>query len=173
MGELPLTGHRYRLRRLAVAGCLALAGCTGAGTPDVAASLDATDLSLMAETTRSALEVNKVGQASNWVNRASGHRGTATPVRTVTQADGTPCRRFQQTATAGGRTIFAFDSACRRDDGTWISTNYGSLSGAIARSGTPYRTQAPPPYYDDPFCHWPYRDRAWCWPHVRGSVRYR
>lgn len=138
-----------------------LVGCAS-GRVDVAAQLDAADLAQVAATTQDALEKNKVGQGSNWINEANGHLGTVTPTRTFKTAGDVPCRDFQQSATVDGRTIFAYDTACRGNDGLWRSRDYGSLSQAI-RDGTrrPHARPYPYPYrygYHDPFCRWPYRD---------------
>lgn len=134
----------------------AIGGCAN-GYVDVASRLDAGDLAQLASATQQALENNKVGQSSNWVNEANGHLGTVTPTRTF-KAGETPCRDFQQTATVEGQTIFAYDTACRTGDGSWRSKNFGSLSQAI-RDGDYRRPGYPRRYgYYDPWCRWPYHD---------------
>lgn len=117
-----------------------LAGC--AGTLDQ--RFDATDRQIIAAATLEALEKNKTGEGKNWINPASDRRGTVIPMRTFKRS-GLPCRKFQQTATLEGRTIIAYDIACRRDDGQWKSETYASLDGAISDAPS-YRDQR---YYDD------------------------
>lgn len=163
-------------------GALILAFGLGACTDYVSVGdqLQASDLATIAATTQQALEKAKVGESTNWVNPSTQHRGTVTPTRTFTGSDGTPCRNFQQTATAGGRTAVAYDTACRNPQGQWQSVNYGSLSEAIrnADAPNPYRAYPPPyagsayfyggypgPYYcrfNDPFCN-PFGP-PWGWP---------
>jgi len=53
------------------------------------------------------------------------------PTRTYGSSD-IPCREFQQTVTVEGRTIIAYDAACRGADGKWKSRIYASLDGAVA-----------------------------------------
>jgi surface antigen len=136
-----------------------LAGCET--VPTVGEQLDNADLAMIASTTQQALETNKVGQSANWINSANGHRGTVTPTRTFTASSGAPCRNYQQSATVGGQTVFAFDTACRLPSGSWASTRYGSLTDAIRLGQTDYAYAARPypyGYYDDPWCDWHWRD---------------
>jgi surface antigen len=139
----------------ALIGCAMLAGCET--VPTVGEQLDNADLAMIASTTQQALETNKVGQSANWINTANGHRGTVTPTRTFTTSSGTPCRNYQQSATIGGQTVFAFDTACRLPSGSWASTRYGSLTDAIRLGQTDYAyADRPYPYgyYNDPWCNW-------------------
>ena len=48
-------------------------------------------------TTQSALESQKSGETSTWVNPDTGHKGEVTPTRTYQCAEGLPCREFIQT----------------------------------------------------------------------------
>lgn len=162
-----------------VAACAMLAGC--ASTPTVGELLDNTDLALIAATTQQALEKNKVGVSANWNNPANGHLGTVTPTRTFTSSSGEPCRNFQQTATVAGRTVLAFDTACRDPKGQWISTHYASLTDAIRLGSSDYAYARRPygyhdDFYDDPWCRWHWND-PFCGPYYGSSfgfgLRYR
>jgi len=123
----------------------ALAGCTST-LPQFSAS----DHDIIAAATQKALENRRTGESENWVNPENDHRGTITPTRTFNRT-GVPCRRFQQTATLEGQTVFAYDIACRGDDGTWRSDGYASLDGAITDA----------PYYQDPRLY----DRRYSYPY--------
>jgi len=159
----PVQTLRRPLRLAVLALAAALAGCAN-GYVSVSDRLDASDLALAASATQGALENNKVGESANWHNPANGHLGTVTPTRTMNTAAGLPCRDLQLTATVEGRTIFAYDTACRGADGAWRSKNYATLAQAI-RDGdsSAYGRPYPPHYYDpwcrswrDPFCSGPY-----------------
>jgi len=156
---------------LAVTALLAFAGCTS--VPDVIDRLDVAELRLMAETVQAALESNRVGAATNWVNPATGHLGTVTPVYTFAGDNGTPCRDYQITATADGDTAVGYDTACRRADGAWESRHYDSLSDVLRYGGNGRYAPPYPPWYDDPWCRWPqYLHDPWCrWPYH--APRYR
>ncbi len=119
----------------------------------VSDQLQPSDLATIAGTTQEVLEHNKVGQSTNWTNPTDGHLGTVTPTSTFAEQNGTSCRNFQQTATIGGRTAVAYDTACRGADGRWKSVNYGSLSQAIRYADTaayPAYSSAYPAYPADP-----------------------
>lgn len=119
---------------------LALLGAALMGCADILGErLDAADRRLIATATQEALDKNKTGEARNWVNPANGRRGTVVPTRTY-GSSAAPCREFQQMATIEGRTIIAYDVACRDAGGRWRSETYTSLVGAIADA---------PPYYHD------------------------
>ena len=140
-----------------------LIGCTS--TPSVPDSLSADDLRAMQETAQNALESNRIGQSANWSNTATGNLGTVTPTRTFQRDNGTPCRDFQLTATASGRTAIGYDTACRSADGAWVSQDYDSLVDALRYSGNrnynrstyvgvgSYRCRGAYSYrYRDPWC---------------------
>ena len=48
-------------------------------------------------TTQNALESQKTGETTTWVNPDTGHKGEVTPTRTFQSSDGLPCREFSQT----------------------------------------------------------------------------
>ncbi len=122
-----------------------LSGCVGEGALDQ--RFDAAERAVIAAETQETLEHNKTGQSRNWQNPATGRRGTVLPMRTF-ERSGFPCREFQQTVTIAGRTLIAYDVACRRDDGTWKSDDYASLVGAI-ENARPFqdRRSYDPRYY--------------------------
>ena len=85
----------------------------------VGAALDCKDQQYHYDTTQSALESQKTGQASTWSNPDTGHSGTITPTKTYTSSDGMPCRDFNQTIYVDGKYEEVKGSACRQPDGTW------------------------------------------------------
>lgn len=120
-------------------------GCAGEGAFEP--RFDAAEREIIAAATRETLENNKTGQSRNWDNPATDRRGTVMPMRTF-ERSGFPCREFQQTATIEGRTLIAYDVACRRTDGTWKSDDYASLVGAIESARSPQdRRSYDPRYY--------------------------
>jgi len=86
-------------------------------------SLDKADRLYASQAANTALERNASGQSSSWSNPDSGHSGTVTPVRTVHNADRSPCREYETTVTIDGRTETAYGRACRKSDGTWEIVN--------------------------------------------------
>lgn len=158
---------RRRGRALAIpfaALCVALlAGCANGYVP-LAARLDAVDRAEIVRVTQAALENNRIGEASNWANAASGHRGTVTPTSTYRAQSGTaksgtantgrPCRSFQQTAAIDGRTLIAYDSACRGDGGAWRSLDHAGLDGAIV-DARPIRQSYGYRHYEYPYYGYP------------------
>jgi len=102
----------------AATGLVFLAGALGAcGSPTRA--LDPEDRKQLIAARANALEHNKTGQATNWSNPNTGHRGTVVPTRTYKSADGADCREFQQTTTVAGETDLAFGASCRESNGAW------------------------------------------------------
>jgi surface antigen len=87
----------------------------------VGASLDKADLQAYNNTSQTALESQRDGQASTWRNPNTGNYGTVTPVRTYAD-NGTNCREYQQTITVGGKTEKGYGTACRQPDGSWKIT---------------------------------------------------
>ncbi|MEE9273765.1 MAG: RT0821/Lpp0805 family surface protein [bacterium] len=140
MGMNRLSG---RLPALFLAGW-ALGACAG-GDFLAKVSLDEADKRLMEEATLRALEKNKVGQGANWRNPESGALGTVTPTATRKEKSGKRCRDYQQTVTLGGKTWFAYDTACRKPKGGWESVNYAALAGSrrFEARGHPYGRRHP------------------------------
>jgi surface antigen len=81
--------------------------------------LDCQDQQYHADTAQHALETQRTGTSSSWVNPDTGHTGTFTPTRTFQTNDGTNCREFTQTVSVNGRDETAYGTACRQSDGSW------------------------------------------------------
>jgi surface antigen len=73
---------------------------------------DATDCFFVRRVFISALSTGIKGSTSRWSNSRSGNSGTLTVLKAVQRADGTFCRRFQQTVTAHGVTRRGVGLAC-------------------------------------------------------------
>lgn len=86
-------------------------------------SLDDNDKMRAAKTQQVALESNRSGQASNWVNPDSGHSGRVVPQQAYTRASGETCRNYEHTVTIEGRSEVITGTACRQPDGTWRAIN--------------------------------------------------
>ena len=65
-----------------------------------------------------ALERNRSGQTSTWVNPDTHNRYAVTPTRTQ-YVDGEPCRDFTQDATIDGKAEQVRGTACRQSNGDW------------------------------------------------------
>jgi surface antigen len=66
-----------------------------------------------------ALNDNRTGQTSSWVNPDTGYAYEVTPTRTYEGAGG-PCREFTTTATVGGKPgQELYGTACLQADGSW------------------------------------------------------
>jgi surface antigen len=88
--------------------------------------LDCRDQQYHADTAQSALETQRTGTASNWINPDTGHAGSVTPTRTYQTEDGVNCRDFTQTIQLeDGRQEMGHGTACRQPDGSWriVSSN--------------------------------------------------
>lgn len=86
---------------------------------EIGASLDRADMAYYNNTSQRALETARVGTTSTWSNPDSGHSGSITPTRTITNNDGSVCREYTQTINIGGKSQQAFGKACRQPDGSW------------------------------------------------------
>lgn len=150
-----IEGRGRAARALAAVLALVLAGCVA---PELAEGepLDGADRALIAETTQQALELNKVGQGTNWANPDHGTVGTVTPTRTFYADAEQPCRDYQQTLTRGGSTTFAYGTACRHGDGIWRNVDAAGPGLLAEGFGRPYsyrRAYRYRPYYST----YPYR----------------
>ncbi len=127
----------------------ALAACTTA-PPRPLERLDSTDRQIRSEATQAALENSPLGEARNWTNPASGHRGTVTPTRTYAEESERPCRDYQTTVTVEGETETSLYRACREADGQWVEV---PRPNRYARKGHlhPYG-----PYHRYPHYRYPY-----------------
>lgn len=87
---------------------------------NIGRSLDKADIGYYNTTSQMALEKNKSGHKSTWINPDTGNSGTIIPTKTSLQSDKqTYCREFTQTITIGRKTEEAYGKACRSPDGTW------------------------------------------------------
>lgn len=66
-----------------------------------------------------ALEHNRTGSASTWVNPDRGHQVTFVPTETYQHASGEYCREYQTQVEVGHRIEDAYGTACRQPDGSW------------------------------------------------------
>ena len=105
-----------RGQMLAIAGGTLLGAILGS---EIGKSLDKADLAYMNQTQQQALESAPSGTGKTWHNPDSGNSGSIIAQPAVQLADGTYCRDFQQTVTAGGQTQTAHGRSCRQPDGEW------------------------------------------------------
>lgn len=160
---------------------LVVGACTTA--PRVPAPTEG-DLEVLARVTGQVLEANRTGESSNWENPETGHRGSVVALATAAESD-PPCREYQQTFAADGRTRVAYGVACRGDGGQWTTRRHSGFMAAQRRRhgdvGPSYGPYYGPDYGPDygpyhrrhPYFwshHW--RDgRPW-WPHSRLGLWY-
>ena len=85
----------------------------------IGAQLDERDRLLAAQNLQYSLESTKDGATTTWQNPNTGHNGTATPTKTTSAADGSPCREFTTEIQVGGETQQGYGTACRQADGSW------------------------------------------------------
>ena len=85
----------------------------------VSKSMNCADQEKHYTTTQSALESQKSGETSTWVNPDTGHKGEVTPTHTYQSAEGLPCREFTQTIYVEGEYEKVEGKACRTSDGDW------------------------------------------------------
>jgi surface antigen len=85
----------------------------------VSKSLSCADQEKHYSTTQSALESQKSGETSTWINPDTGHKGEVTPTRTYQSTKGIPCREFTQTIYVEGEHEKVEGKACRTPDGNW------------------------------------------------------
>lgn len=91
----------------------------GALGSSVGQSLDRADMNYYNQTSQSALETGRSGQAVAWKNPDTGNSGTITPVNSYQNNAGQYCREYNQTVKVGGKTENAYGRACRQPDGSW------------------------------------------------------
>jgi surface antigen len=66
-----------------------------------------------------ALERNKTGQTSTWVNPDTGAQITVQPTRTFQEPSGQYCREYKTEIIVDGKKQEAYGTACRQPDGQW------------------------------------------------------
>ena len=69
--------------------------------------------------TRRALEQNRSGESSTWVNPDTGREFQVTPQEAHRRDGGRPCREFAIVTEHEGRQVEERRTGCRRADGTW------------------------------------------------------
>lgn len=67
----------------------------------------------------SALETNRTGERSTWVNPDNNAQVSVTPVRTYQNSSEEYCREYTTEVRVGGQTQSAYGTACRQPDGSW------------------------------------------------------
>lgn len=72
--------------------------------------------------TNRALESSRTGIASSWQNPDTGYNYSVTPTQTY-QTNNGPCREYRTDATINGQYQTVYGTACRQQDGRWISTH--------------------------------------------------
>ena len=105
-----------RGQKLAIAAGTLLGAIVGS---EIGKSLDKADLAYMSQSQQQALESAPSGAEQTWENPDSGNSGSIVVQPAVQLADGTYCRDFQQTVSAGGQTETANGRGCRQPDGEW------------------------------------------------------
>lgn len=90
---------------------------------NVGAQLDERDKLLSEQAAQKSLEYSKNNTVSTWSNPNTGNSGYTKPVKTYTEADGTPCREYLSVVKIGGKEETAYGTACRQADGQWKIKN--------------------------------------------------
>ncbi|MEE2745879.1 MAG: RT0821/Lpp0805 family surface protein [Pseudomonadota bacterium] len=90
---------------------------------EVGKTLDYVDRQKAQKAEQSALENNKAGTSTRWVNPDSGNTGKVTPKRATELASGEFCREYEHEITVNGRTEVASGTACRQPNGSWRIIN--------------------------------------------------
>lgn len=79
------------------------------------------DRNLAAATIQGVLEHQSSGELAFWRNEVSGVTGSVMPLRTFKIKTGHFCREFRETLVADGKLSSRIMTACRSDDGNWIT----------------------------------------------------
>ena len=103
--------------KLFAVGAGALAGALVGSA--IGQNLDEIDRKLMEQSSQRALESAPSGQAVEWSNPDSGHKGYIEPTKTYKASNGNYCREYVQTVIIGGKEEKAYGVACRQPDGQW------------------------------------------------------
>lgn len=86
-------------------------------------SMTDADVSLANAALDRALESHLSGARASWRNRASGHHGTITPVRTFRLSSGGYCRDYEEELVIGSDSELYTATACRDTSGLWQPIN--------------------------------------------------
>ena len=66
-----------------------------------------------------ALEYNRTGDSTTWVNPDTGKEVTFVPVETYQRESGQYCREYRTRVEVGNQSEEAYGTACRQPDGSW------------------------------------------------------
>ena len=83
--------------------------------------MGAADRNLADATIQSVLEDQPSGELNLWRNEASGVSGGVMPLRTFKIKTGHFCREYRETLVAESKLSSRIMTACRSDEGTWIT----------------------------------------------------
>lgn len=83
--------------------------------------LNGADLRLFEAVLQATLETRVSGELQFWRNEATGRSGAVMPLRTFKVDSGHFCRRYRETAVADRKMDSREMTACRSDDGVWIT----------------------------------------------------
>ncbi len=104
-------------RLAATAGGTLLGALVGGG---IGRSLDRADILYAQRAQHQALEYAPSGSTVGWVNPATGHAGTVTPLRTYQYGWNRYCREYRTRVSIGGWTGRMHGTACRQVNGSWV-----------------------------------------------------
>ena len=90
---------------------------------EIGRTMDDVDKSKASQAQQVALERNRTGVASSWVNPDNGHSGSVVPKSAYQTARGETCRNYDHTVTIDGRSEVVTGTACRQQDGSWRVVN--------------------------------------------------
>lgn len=143
---------RYRVLALAVA--VGTIGAVLSAEAQETGQLNTAEQEAMGDTVQHALEYNRSGKASEWVNPDTESSGGVTPVRTFENAQGQPCREFVTKIIIGGNEEQGYGTACRQPDGSWkiVPEEQGTASQTAPPAPPQQAYDYPPPdeYYAYP-----------------------
>ncbi len=83
--------------------------------------LNGADLRLAGAALQTTLETQVSGELKFWRNEVSGHSGAVMPLRTFKVDSGHFCRHYRETAVADGGMDTREMTACRSNEGIWIT----------------------------------------------------
>ncbi len=88
-----------------------------AAAPD--ALLSGNDRRSQEQAVQNALEYNRTGFYTSWVNSETGHGGRVTPTLTYRNSAGRDCRKFNRSLSIDGRAAVGHGTRCRARNGAW------------------------------------------------------
>ncbi|MFQ5764630.1 MAG: RT0821/Lpp0805 family surface protein, partial [Rhodospirillales bacterium] len=124
--------------------------------PGPNAALTEADKRYLEQTVQKILEVNKVGQGSNWLNPETGHGGTVVPTLTYKDKAGQDCREYQWSVTVDGKVRFAHGTRCRQGKGVWAVVEAPAADPALGSTYSYRSDPYPYPYFSYPYFSYPY-----------------